>query len=681
MFASANETSGTPFAPLQESNATLTRRSFKTRVIFVASTAFLAGLVVFCFWPDRTEPSLNLAQFPEPASIEHANELLLNLPPAENEEGLYSLLVLPHLPVMYHQFLDSYGSTAPQLQQAMGTSLPVHALDDEEFNKRLKIFGENVKQIIEMNSHTSGHGADRAVFAINVFADWSKEEFSGLTTVKFSIPPHPSPSETASHAGALRGKRDSSCEDTASTSNCEAWRDAGYCHESSKYHPYMVTNCESTCGLCPTCKDSSEYCADWKGKGFCSKDSQYYNYMDTNCHKTCGLCSEGSQCDMKDCWSPLPGKYLPGYASQRGCFDVVEAMEKCEQDATCHGINKQYNECGGTKWTLRKGTTGLTASGYDASKLESKLLDRKCMERVNNNCDDNDGKSRNWAAQYEAAFEVRSQGSCGSCWAHSTAEMLRQHWTIKHLANDDVGLLSVQWMVDCVEPFAHARACNMGVGGCCGGWPWKALQTIHANGGLPTQKAYGPYLERNNNKIHPCNPRHAAPIVTTAGPKYLNGEEAMKRAILQDGSAGITIYASAFGGYAGGVFPASACGTNSVNHAVQLVGYIDEKKAWLVQNSWGTNWGVSRYPPYKHIAGKSGFILLQYGANTCHIAQVKAVMPNGVSRAQSAKGVSMMPPLPPNAKLVMSNISSEAQSGKDGTMLRRLSLKAKEVLQ
>lgn len=718
MSSSDVDASGAPFQSLQERDATVTRRTYKTCII-VVSTLASAGLAAFCFWPAPTEPLFGAARFPEPTSLAHANELLLDLPPTEHEEELYSSLVLTHLPVMYRLFLESYGSTAPQIQQTRGTSLPVHALDEEEFNNRLEMFGANVKRIIKMNSHTSGHGPDRAIFAINIFADWSKEELDGLTKVKYFIPPHPpSRLRRALNASTLVEKVGASCDDVQSMSNCAMWRKRGFCAASSKYHAYMVKNCKLGCGLCPTttmtttpkivvtckdvksasqceywqklgycssnskfhpfmvtnCKDScflcpsckdevdAKYCVTWKKRGYCGKASKFHKYMGTNCQKTCGLCDQVPRCDMKDCWSALPGKYLAGYASFGAqCFDEITAMEKCAKDAKCHGVNKQFDQCGGTKWTLRAGKVGIDASknGYDASKLESRVLDRTCLTRFNNHCDDNDGTSRNWAAEYEAAFQVRSQGGCGSCWAHSTSEMLRQHWTIKHIGSKDVGLLSVQWMIDCVQPYASSKRCKDGVGGCCGGWPHRALTVIHERGGLPTQAAY-PYLGQNHFQYHTCN-RQVTPTVTTLGPKYSHGEYAMKATLIQDGSLGITLYATPIHHYAGGVFPASACGKTGINHAVQLVGYIDEKKAWLIQNSWGSNWGVSRHPPYTHVPGKSGFVLLQYGENTCNIAQVDAASPKGVDHAQAAQVLAAMPAPPQDEAIAMSNDTYLAQ--------------------
>merc|ERR1712000_156698 len=125
---------------------------------------------------------------------------------------------------------------------------------------------------------------------------------------------------------------------------------------------------------------------------------------------------------------------------------------------------------------------------------------------------------------YPEAFGVRNQGQCGSCWAHSTTNLLRQHWTIKHIGTE-TGKLSVQWVLDCVTPFRNTAKCgNMGIGGCCGGWPYKALEYIAAHGGIPTKAAYGPYDSKGQGRFtqHECRP--VTKLMTTSGPRYFKTE-------------------------------------------------------------------------------------------------------------------------------------------------------------
>ena len=45
--------------------------------------------------------------------------------------------------------------------------------------------------------------------------------------------------------------------------------------------------------------------------------------------------------------------------------------------------------------------------------------------------------------------------------------------------------------------------------------------------------------------------------------------------------------------YIGGVFDEHELGTPNqpINHAVTLIGWDDDKGAWLIKNSWGQAWG------------------------------------------------------------------------------------------
>ena len=51
--------------------------------------------------------------------------------------------------------------------------------------------------------------------------------------------------------------------------------------------------------------------------------------------------------------------------------------------------------------------------------------------------------------------------------------------------------------------------------------------------------------------------------------------------------------------------PATANGhsTGDVNHVVVLIGWDDQRQAWLVKNSWGETWG------------EQGFGWIAYGSN------------------------------------------------------------------
>jgi C1A family cysteine protease len=63
--------------------------------------------------------------------------------------------------------------------------------------------------------------------------------------------------------------------------------------------------------------------------------------------------------------------------------------------------------------------------------------------------------------------------------------------------------------------------------------------------------------------------------------------------------------------YRDGIYQAnSQCKNSKIRHALLIIGYGIENgvKYWLVQNSWGTDWGLN------------GFAKIARGQNTCGIA-------------------------------------------------------------
>lgn len=339
------------------------------------------------------------------------------------------------------------------------------------------------------------------------------------------------------------------------------------------------------------CSTDNHNCAYWKSVGYCDSSSVYFPHMHANCACTCsnsGDCADSQSRLNCDYWKGL------GYCAA-GQKYYTYVSKNCKK--TC-GL------CGGGGGGGGDGGDGVT--------------------------------SRNWAEMYPQAFDVRQQGQCGSCWAHSTVEMLRQMWTIKHLGAD-TGRLSVQYLVDC-QPGAD----------CHGGWPEASLKWIHDTGGVPTQAVYGQYMSRNQQ----CRP-NVPKTVTTAGPMRLRGELDMRTHLIRDGSMGVVVYANnAWNSFAGGALSASDCANHNINHAVQLVGFDSRTLGgvWIIQNSWGTSWGVTRSRPYSHVLGKAGFILLKYGQDACKVS-FAPVMARDVSRVQSFYSVAasramVEPPLP-----------------------------------
>lgn len=82
-----------------------------------------------------------------------------------------------------------------------------------------------------------------------------------------------------------------------------------------------------------------------------------------------------------DCWTHHSGKFLSAWTSHgSGCHTEAEAKRLCISVAGCSGINKQWNQCEGSQWTLRLRSTPMTAPGHTVDKVECYSLDRTCTD-------------------------------------------------------------------------------------------------------------------------------------------------------------------------------------------------------------------------------------------------------------------------------------------------------------
>mmetsp|Transcript_38377 Transcript_38377/g.70069 ORF Transcript_38377/g.70069 Transcript_38377/m.70069 type:complete len:484 (-) Transcript_38377:156-1607(-) len=227
---------------------------------------------------------------------------------------------------------------------------------------------------------------------------------------------------------------------------------------------------------------------------------------------------------------------------------------------------------------------------------------------------------------------VRDQGGCGSCWAFATIEQLRYAFFYKY--RRDSGKLSAQYLMDCMPP--AETSCYAGlyvpmVGGCCGGLPNLADKWLEESGGLPTTQDYGPYLS-GDMPFRPfaCRANVTKAVKPVGGVTQLRTETEIANAFCNSGSVSIGVAADQLMYYAGGILDGSSCPASWPNHAVVVVGidrsYYDSP-VHIVQNSWGTNWGVSPTRPYETTEhGENGHMLFRFGSNACNMTSMSTVL-------------------------------------------------------
>eukprot|EP00930_Biecheleria_cincta_P042993 TRINITY_DN29574_c0_g1_i1.p1 TRINITY_DN29574_c0_g1~~TRINITY_DN29574_c0_g1_i1.p1 ORF type:complete len:492 (-),score=81.36 TRINITY_DN29574_c0_g1_i1:246-1721(-) len=344
-----------------------------------------------------------------------------------------------------------------------------------------------------------------------------------------------------------------------------------------------------------------------------------------------------------------------------------------------HGITKYAD------WTpeeFRALLGGRPAAGNQNLTGGRRLFDFKDAKQASGSAP----CSKTWTFT-ESAGSIRNQGQCGDCWAYSVTESIRASYIQQ--VGQDPGPLSTQFLVDCMR---HT-SCQGGVNGCCGGNTEQAMQWIQHQGGLPTSQDYGDYYSsaasasarRLNGPVSqsglglsysgnhpttpfPCKTGIKKTAVLTGSTPIEKSETAMAQHVCNTGVMSISVDAKTWQTYTGGVISAASCGTQT-DHAVVAIGLDQTRNAWIVQNSWGDDWGVGldgTAPPKnkysncaqlakdgcnKKLQGggtvadacqlscggqgtpKGGYVFLQFGQNTCNIESGPVVV-DGVRSAR-----------------------------------------------
>jgi len=200
-----------------------------------------------------------------------------------------------------------------------------------------------------------------------------------------------------------------------------------------------------------------------------------------------------------------------------------------------------------------------------------------------------------------AVTPVKDQAQCGSCWAFSVTENVESIWMLKkNVSLQSMLPLAPQQIVDCDDSDA----------GCNGGNPPTAYDYIKSAGGLEPEKDY-PYKAVDQT----CKFNRGDVYATISGYKYATSsgdETTLKSNLVSVGPLSICVDARYWQDYQSGVLSAWQCDwIVELDHCVQAVGYdlTASTPYWIVRNSWGTDWG------------EKGYILLQYGSNTCGLTE------------------------------------------------------------
>ncbi|XP_046369836.2 cathepsin O-like [Haliotis rufescens] len=191
---------------------------------------------------------------------------------------------------------------------------------------------------------------------------------------------------------------------------------------------------------------------------------------------------------------------------------------------------------------------------------------------------------------------IKDQKSCGACWAFSATETVESMYA--KTTGQAVPDLSVQEVIDCSEN-----------NGCKGGdtcsalyWMTKYKKTIVYEKDYP--------LVDKTQVCHLGNSTSPGVRVANYTCQHLTGkEEEMVQMLYAVGPLTVTVDASTWNNYIGGIIKFHCSNVN--NHAVQIVGYDrrGDVPFYIVRNSWGTDFG------------DNGYLYIKIGDNLCGVAE------------------------------------------------------------
>ena len=192
------------------------------------------------------------------------------------------------------------------------------------------------------------------------------------------------------------------------------------------------------------------------------------------------------------------------------------------------------------------------------------------------------------ARDYGIITKVQNQNPCGSCWAHGSVASLETAFLLKNGGDASLLDLSEQQVLNCT-----------GVDNTCsGGWNNDAASYI-CNHNIAAESDY-----KYTAKDSMCGGgNNIASIYKGRRWGWVGGSvPEIKQAIIEHGSVNSCIWFSdELHNYGGGVYNLdNPAPFGQINHVIQIIGWNDTTQAWLIKNSWGTDWGEGGFAWVKY---------------------------------------------------------------------------------
>ena len=225
---------------------------------------------------------------------------------------------------------------------------------------------------------------------------------------------------------------------------------------------------------------------------------------------------------------------------------------------------------------------------------------------------------------------IRNQSPCGTCWDFGSLAALESSYAIR---NNQIIDASEQQILACAvgNDGNDAGKCPFPPGG----WHAPVFEYLVSTGTARDSD----YLYTGADS--PCNADVALPyravawgyVTTEVSPGFesirIPTVAEMKQALCEYGPLAVAVLAtSQFQAYTGGadgndvfkqnlsdatlhpVNGATNKKRNSINHLITLIGWDDNKNAWLIKNSWGTGWGGTG-----GFGTEGGYMWIDYNTN------------------------------------------------------------------
>ncbi len=198
---------------------------------------------------------------------------------------------------------------------------------------------------------------------------------------------------------------------------------------------------------------------------------------------------------------------------------------------------------------------------------------------------------------------VRFQ-KCGNCWAYSAIGPIEcSHIRINRITNPINIDLSEQQLVDC-----------SGGGSCDGGLTYIAFEYLKNNHINLMTESQDPDdgIQSSCPAVAPSTAVEVVEwgVIDPSGDiNKIPSIDKIKEAICKYGPIACSMQATElFQYYKDGVFSELPSNTQNPtsNHAVMIVGWDDDKQAWLMRNSWANNWGENGYCWIKYTTNNIG---------------------------------------------------------------------------